>query len=196
MNFKFDESVYLRVQVYEQQDSLAAMACGLGGGSLVNAGVMIPTPVRARRNPKWPKEWEKDWEFFEASASAMLRAQSVPTKFPSAKVMEDIIGEEYEESVKTPLKLSVNFDVEDQPSNLKKSAEMGSCLACGNCLSGCPYNAKNSTDKNYIFSAIQVNPCPREKNMETGSIIMFPSDAGRMHYKNRMPSSVCGEKPR
>ncbi|KAJ6361854.1 hypothetical protein OIU78_002296 [Salix suchowensis] len=44
-----------------QEDSLAAVACGLGGGSLVNAGVMLPTPTRARRNPKWPKEWEMDW---------------------------------------------------------------------------------------------------------------------------------------
>ncbi|KAL3586653.1 hypothetical protein D5086_013520 [Populus alba] len=27
-----------------------SVACGLGGGSLVNAGVMLPTPIRARRN--------------------------------------------------------------------------------------------------------------------------------------------------
>ncbi|KAJ6698372.1 CHOLESTEROL OXIDASE [Salix purpurea] len=46
-------------QLHEQKDSLAAVACGLGGGSLVNAGVMVPTPTRARRNPKWPKEWGK-----------------------------------------------------------------------------------------------------------------------------------------
>ncbi|KAA8518556.1 hypothetical protein F0562_016030 [Nyssa sinensis] len=32
---------------------------------------------------------------------------------------------------------------------------MSSCLACGNCLAGCPYNAKNSTDRNYLVSAIQ-----------------------------------------
>ncbi|KAL8113468.1 hypothetical protein AgCh_020688 [Apium graveolens] len=142
-------------QVYEQEDCLAAMACGLGGGSLVNAGVMIPTPVRAKRNVKWPKEWENDWEFCEASASSMLRAQRVPTKFQNAKVMEDIIKEEFEVSIESPLKLSINFDEENPPLNSKNSAQMGSCLACGNCLSGCPYNAKGSTDKNYIFSAIQ-----------------------------------------
>ncbi|KAK3032124.1 hypothetical protein RJ639_035934 [Escallonia herrerae] len=34
------------LQVYQQDDSVAAMACGLGGGSLVNAGVILPTPVR------------------------------------------------------------------------------------------------------------------------------------------------------
>uniref|UniRef100_A0A6N2MQ01 DUF7148 domain-containing protein n=1 Tax=Salix viminalis TaxID=40686 RepID=A0A6N2MQ01_SALVM len=41
--------------LHEQKDSLAAVACGPGGGSLVNAGVMLPTPIRARRNPKWQR---------------------------------------------------------------------------------------------------------------------------------------------
>ena len=91
--------------MYEQDDSLAAVACGLGGGSLVNAGVMIPTPIRARRNSKWPKEWEKDWEICEASASAMLRIQSIPVKFPIAKTMEEIAEREIEESFQSPMKL-------------------------------------------------------------------------------------------
>ena len=137
--------------MYEQGDSLAAMACGLGGGSLVNAGVMLPTPLRARRNPKWPKEWERDWELCEASASSMLEIQSVPTKFPNARIMEQIIGDGFQESSQGPMKLSMNFDIEEV-----KSKEMGICLACGNCLAGCPYNAKNSTDKTYLASAVQV----------------------------------------
>ncbi|KAJ9181364.1 hypothetical protein P3X46_009501 [Hevea brasiliensis] len=142
-------------QVYEQNDSLAAVACGLGGGSLVNAGVMLPTPVRARRNPKWPKEWEKNWDICEASAAAMLRIQSVPVKFPNAKVMREIFEGETEETVDNLMNLSINFDVEEPPSNSLKLQQTSSCLACGNCIAGCPYNAKNSTDKNYILSAVQ-----------------------------------------
>ncbi|KAF2289711.1 hypothetical protein GH714_038134 [Hevea brasiliensis] len=142
-------------QVYEQNDSLAAVACGLGGGSLVNAGVMLPTPVRARRNPKWPKEWEKNWDICEASAAAMLRIQSVPVKFPNVKVMREIFEGETEETVDNLMNLSINFDVEEPPSNSLKLQQTSSCLACGNCIAGCPYNAKNSTDKNYILSAVQ-----------------------------------------
>ncbi|XP_059595149.1 uncharacterized protein LOC132254185 [Vitis vinifera] len=148
-------------QVYEQDDSLAAVACGLGGGSLVNAGVMIPTPIRARRNSKWPKEWEKDWEICEASASAMLSIQSIPVKFPIAKTMEEIAEREIEESFQSPMKLSMNFSRDEQQLDSMKPKQMGSCLACGNCLSGCPYNAKNSTDKNYIDLAVQAHfPLP------------------------------------
>ncbi|KDP37333.1 hypothetical protein JCGZ_06787 [Jatropha curcas] len=142
-------------QVYEQNDSLAAVACGLGGGSLVNAGVMLPTPIRARRNPKWPKEWERDWDICEASAAAMLRTQNVPVMFPIANVMAEIARAENEETFDNLIKLSINFDVEDSPSNSMKLQKMNSCLACGNCLAGCPYNAKNSTDKNYLLLAIQ-----------------------------------------
>jgi ferredoxin len=127
------------------------VACGLGGGSLVNAGVMLPTPVRARRNPKWPKEWERDWENCEASAAAMLRIQSVPVKFPVAKVLGEILADgQTEKSFETSsLQLSMNFGLEEPQSNIDP------CLACGNCLAGCPYNAKSSTDKNYLVSAIQ-----------------------------------------
>ncbi|KAK8315402.1 hypothetical protein V6Z12_D01G239100 [Gossypium hirsutum] len=120
-------------QVYEQNDSLAAMACGVGGGSLVNAGVMVPTPVRTRRSSKWPKEWETDWDSCEASAATMMRIQSVPLQFPIAKIMKKSMWE-----------------------RLPKHQNMDTCIGCGNCLAGCPYNAKNSTDKNYLASAIQL----------------------------------------
>lgn len=43
-------------------DSLATVACGIGGGSLVNAGITPPNPVLTRRNSKRPKEWEWDWD--------------------------------------------------------------------------------------------------------------------------------------
>ena len=136
------------MQFHDQGDSLAAVACGLGGGSLVNAGVIVPTPARVKRDPRWPKEWSKDWELYEQFASSMLGAQSLPVDFPSARVMRRIVEEEIEECRPDPIKLSINFG--------QGSQQTGSCLACGNCLSGCPYNAKNSTDKNYLASAIQV----------------------------------------
>ncbi|KAG5556517.1 hypothetical protein RHGRI_006949 [Rhododendron griersonianum] len=61
-----------------------------------------------------------------------------------------IVGEEFEETSHGPVKLSVTFDIEDKPNRSLENQGMGSCLACGNCLAGCPYNAKNSTDKTYL----------------------------------------------
>ncbi|KAK3226904.1 hypothetical protein Dsin_006766 [Dipteronia sinensis] len=171
------------LQVYEQGDSVAAVACGLGGGSLVNAGVMMPTPVRARRNPKWPKDWEGEWNSCEASAATMLRIQSVPVRFPNAKVVGDIAIGEIEDCSEDSIKLSINFDLEEPLS----SQQMGSCLACGNCLAGCPYNAKNSTDKNYILSAIQAG-CIVKTECQVQFVVKNPYDSfqeGKTSRKRR-----------
>ncbi|XP_042050013.1 uncharacterized protein LOC121795536 isoform X3 [Salvia splendens] len=138
-------------QVHVQDDSLAATACGLGGGSLVNAGVILPTPVRARRDPRWPEPWEKDWDRYEALVSDMLNVQSVPTVFQNSNIMQQVADNEYDKSIHEQLKLSINFSVEDS----RKFQQPVNCLACGNCLAGCPYNAKNSTDKTYLVSAIK-----------------------------------------
>ena len=119
---------------------------------------MLPTPVRAKRNPKWPKEWESDWKACEASASSMLDIQSVPLKFSNAKIMEKVFATDDEFKQTSSLKLSINFDIEEQATTHHRlPKELGSCMACGNCLVGCPYNAKNSTDKNYLFSAVEVH---------------------------------------
>lgn len=122
----------------------------------MNAGVMLPTPVLVRRNPNWPQEWERDWYFCEAAAAAMLKVQRVPIKFPSAEVLEEFFDEEIEGSFESSVNLSINFDLEESLSNSRKTQQMGNCVACGNCLAGCPYNAKSSTDKNYLLTAIQV----------------------------------------
>ncbi|EPS66260.1 hypothetical protein M569_08517, partial [Genlisea aurea] len=142
--------------VFLQGDSLAMTCCGLGGGSLVNAGVLLPPTVQARRNPRWPEAWEKDWGRNLASASDMLRGQSVPAKFQNSKVMEIVGGGDYEHG---QVKLSVNFDVEDFGS--ARNQEIGKCQACGNCLTGCPYNAKLSNDKTYLAAAVQSAVVPR-----------------------------------
>ncbi|CAA0818817.1 Unknown protein [Striga hermonthica] len=141
-------------QLQIQEDALVATACGLGGGSLINAGVMVPPTFRARKHPKWPKAWEKDWDSCQACALDMLRAESVPMKFQNSEIVEGVLGEEYDKENENQIKLSVNFDVEQLPDS-KRSPKTGSCLACGNCLSGCPYGAKGSTDRTYLASAVE-----------------------------------------
>ena len=95
---------------------------------LVNAGVMLPTPIQARRNPKWPKEWERDWDICESSAAAMLRIQSSSVKFPIAKVMGEIAEGVFEESIESSVKLSVKFDAEEPPSNPPKLDQIVAAL--------------------------------------------------------------------
>lgn len=140
------------MQLHDQGDSFAGAICGLGGGSLANAGLMVPTPARVKRDPRWPKEWQVDWEACEAHAVAMVNPQDNPVEFATATAMREAC-EEIEESSPSLVKQSVNFTHEKEPD----SKGLEPCVACGNCLSGCPYNAKKSNDKNYIALAIQAS---------------------------------------
>ncbi|KAI5062480.1 hypothetical protein GOP47_0023019 [Adiantum capillus-veneris] len=146
------------LQVYLQADCLSMLGVGVGGGSLVNGGIILPTPLRTRRDPRWPKEWEQNWHAAERRARAMLQPETIPHAFPTTLVMDTMLANdptsiEDEGGLKKDdmLQLSVTF------SNKKNVAgvEQAGCKACGNCFHGCPYNAKSSTDKNYLAAAVQ-----------------------------------------
>ncbi|KAJ8642501.1 hypothetical protein MRB53_004249 [Persea americana] len=113
---------------------------------------MVPTPARVKRDPRWPKEWQVDWETCEAHAVPMVNPQDNPVESATATAMREAY-EEIEESSPSLVKHSVNFTHEKEPD----SNGLEPCVACGNCLSGCPHNAKKSNDKNYIALAIQAS---------------------------------------
>ncbi|XP_024542909.1 uncharacterized protein LOC112350638 [Selaginella moellendorffii] len=137
-------------EVHSHGDSVALVGSGLGGGSLVNAGIIMPTPKRARRHPNWPKEWEEDWDLYEAKSHSILEPEEILHEAPKSKVL-DKIANEIEDAARDSMKLTISF-------NQKKNAAgvtQNECISCGNCLSGCRYNAKSSTDKNYLELAAQ-----------------------------------------
>ena len=159
------------MQLYEQGNSLAGVIYGLGVGSLANAGVMVSTPVRAKQDPRQPKEWHKNWEAHEALALTMLNPQDPPIEFAGARALA-AVAEDIEESSPTPIKQTINFISKNDP-NLKGTKQLDQCVACGNCMSGCPYNAKNSSDKNYVALAIEARAFSIELFFITFSLFLF-----------------------
>ncbi|PKU66127.1 Long-chain-alcohol oxidase FAO4B [Dendrobium catenatum] len=119
----------------------------------------------------------------------MLGAQVIPAEFTNAQVMTQILEEEIEDYKPDPIKLSINFDrkeEEEEGHNLVGSKKLESCLACGNCLSGCPYNAKNSTDKNYLALAVEAG-CVVKAEIKVQYIVKDPGEdclyKGKCHHR-------------
>ncbi|KAI5061106.1 hypothetical protein GOP47_0023611 [Adiantum capillus-veneris] len=138
-------------QVHYQGTVIALVAGGLGGGSLINGGVVLPTPARTWRDPRWPQEWKETlWDRAEERARSMLQAEAAPSHgFHQDRVVDAVSGE-IEDRSRDCVKLSIRFSRGTDPTS---STPFNACNGCGNCFTGCPYNAKNSIDKNYIAAA-------------------------------------------
>eukprot|EP01130_Rhizamoeba_saxonica_P009857 TRINITY_DN4023_c0_g1_i1.p1 TRINITY_DN4023_c0_g1~~TRINITY_DN4023_c0_g1_i1.p1 ORF type:complete len:1732 (-),score=349.59 TRINITY_DN4023_c0_g1_i1:62-5257(-) len=127
---------------------------GLGGTSLINAGVCIRPDERILKDKKlWPPEVINDlWEYFPI-AEKMLSPDFYPSHFPELKRFEifENIAEgisELENLHMAPI--NVNFQTRVNQFGVNQKG----CVGCGDCVLGCNYSAKNTTDKNYIPDAI------------------------------------------
>ncbi|MEM8587016.1 MAG: GMC oxidoreductase [Pseudomonadota bacterium] len=141
---------------------------GVGGGSLIYANVFIE-PEDNAFDGGWPPEITKDRlkPYFEATGD-MLAVQQLPDgqlterfKLVREGAKKAGHGDRFRK-----LDLAVSFDEDwhyglDDPHNADKSkrfrnaqgCEQGTCIHCGNCDIGCPVQAKNTLDLNYLAEA-------------------------------------------
>ena len=149
-------SVFKHVTVYS--------GVGVGGGSLTY-GATLPTPKRQFfESGSWAKlqAWEKVLAPFYQQAIKMLGATPNPHLTDSDQVIAELAerlgkGDEFH-----PTRVGVFFSdpnaqgrwVED-PYFEGDGPKRKGCIQCGSCMTGCPHNAKNTLDKNYLYLAQQ-----------------------------------------
>jgi cholesterol oxidase len=159
------------------------VGCGLGGGSLINAGVALEPDARVFADPAWPEEIRKDGllaQGFER-ASAMLRPAryakaSELTKYRALETASTGLGKA---PVAAPV--VVSFDETVNPAGVTQPA----CTLCGDCCSGCNVGAKNTVAMTYLpdarahgaelFTELAVNHI--EKHGGNWRVHFGPSDA-------------------
>lgn len=132
---------------------------GVGGGSLVYANT-LPRPRTAFFNSgSWAgiRNWESQLEQHYKTAEEMLGAIPNPKLFDADIALKEL-------SVQTNCKngfeatnVGVFFG---EPENTVpdpyfdgNGPDREGCSHCGACMTGCPHNAKNSLDKNYLYLA-------------------------------------------
>ena len=127
-------------------------ASGLGGGSLINAGVVLRPDLGRLRKLGWPVAVVSDGLLLTgfARAEAMLGVAPVPgperfAKFAGMRRAAEASGR----SVQLP-----SMTISHSPGPNVAGVMQYACRNCGDCWSGCNVGAKNTVGITYIADAV------------------------------------------
>ena len=161
---------------------------GVGGGSLTYANTLyrpLP-PFYTDRQWSHVTDWEDELAPYYDQAERMLGVNPVPFLTEADRIMRDIaedmgVGETFHA---TPVGVwfgTPGVEVDDPYFGGEGPTRTG-CISCGDCMSGCQHNAKNTIDKNYLWLArkrgVQVHA-----EHEVTDIIPLPDGGYRVEAK-------------
>ena len=134
-------------------DMHVLVGCGLGGGSLINAGVAL-RPDRARvRDPVWPGQIAQDGLLDEgyARAERWVRPARDPAaaSAPSTRRCTRRGARSARRRSRAPV--AVSFEDTVNPAGVAQPA----CTRCGDCCGGCNVGAKNTVALTYLPDAVR-----------------------------------------
>lgn len=135
------------------QDMHVLVACGLGGGSLVNAGVSLVPDRRVFQDAAWPGQIAQDGTLEEGyrRAEAWLRPAADPraAEMTKYKVLEEAARGLKAEPVAP--RIAVSFEDTVNAAGIAQAA----CTRCGDCCAGCNVGAKNTVAQTYLPDAVR-----------------------------------------
>lgn len=132
---------------------------GVGGGSLVYANT-LPRPKREFYNSgNWAglADWESELQPHYLTAEKMLGAIKNPKFYDADLTLQKVAQKLGKANEFEAPKVAVFFGkpdmVIDDPYFNGDGPSRSGCKFCGQCMTGCPHNAKNTLDKNYLYLA-------------------------------------------
>jgi cholesterol oxidase len=132
-------------------DAVVVLASGLGGGSLVNAGVLeMPTPT-VFSEAGWPAAIRNDTDpIFELSQrvrsylGAVPFADNFPGRLAKTSALSGLFPNEF---------AATHVTIAAKTGANNAGVMLDQCKLCGDCATGCNHNAKNSLDLNLLVRA-------------------------------------------
>jgi cholesterol oxidase len=149
---------FFGIQRFHVLRGVAILAgAGVGGGSLVYANTLYVPGDTFFQDPQWREitDWKSELAPFYDQAKRMLGVTQNPTMTPSDIVMKEIAEDMGVGNTFTLTPVGVFFG----EGHGKKSADpffggvgptRTGCIECGECMTGCRYDAKNTLPKNYL----------------------------------------------
>jgi cholesterol oxidase len=141
------------------KEALVFHGCGVGGGSLVYANVLMEPDDEVFREPEWTRleDWRSLLTPHYVTAKRMLGVTETPSLAPADLVLREVATSFGQADSFRPTRVGVFFgtpevEVED-PYFKGEGPRREGCRMCGGCMVGCRYNAKNMLTKNYLYLA-------------------------------------------
>jgi len=168
---------------------------GVGGGSLVYGNVLaVPRkPFFTAHTWAHLADWEEELKPFYRTASAILGSTTNPRMEVGDKVLRKLAKDIEREEHFEPVQVSVYFGEPDitvpDPYFGGKGLDRTGCSFCGACMIGCPHNAKNTLDKNYLYFA-QQNGAQIQPESEVYDVLPLNGENGKEGYLVKWRSST------
>lgn len=135
-------------------------AAGVGGGSIVWAGVLLEPSPHFWRTPAMQRlgvDWESEMPEHYARAARMLGRCTAPHDGAMDGHLRETARAMGAEESFGPVPVAIHFGRpgvrEPDPFFGGAGPERTGCRLCGECLLGCPYGAKNQLTRNYLHLA-------------------------------------------
>jgi cholesterol oxidase len=138
---------------------LVLHGAGVGGGSLLYAGVLEVPDDALFENPSWRNlaDWKTILAPHYKTAQRMLGVAPNPKLSPADDVLKQIAEEMGQAHTFRPTNVGYFFGPEGKevpdPYFGGEGPPRRGCDHCGGCMVGCRNNGKNSLDKNYLYFA-------------------------------------------
>jgi len=143
------------------RDCLILSGAGVGGGSLVYANTLYEPLGAFYADPQWEHitDWRDELAPHSDQAKRMLGVVTYPGFTPSDDVMQQVADELGVADTFGPTPVGVFFGEPGEPADDPYFGGAGprrhGCVECGECMTGCRRNAKNTLVKNYLYLAEQ-----------------------------------------
>lgn len=126
---------------------------GLGGGSLINAGVCLRPDGRVFADEAWPGQIRQDGLLEEGyrRAEAWVRPSVHPRAGEMRKYQAIAGAAEAAGCTMRDTPVAVSFEDAINPAGVAQKA----CTSCGDCCSGCNVGAKNTVALSYLPDAVR-----------------------------------------
>ncbi len=145
------------------KNCLILSGAGVGGGSLVYANTLYEPPAPFYDDPQWRDitDWRSELAPYYDQAKRMLGVVDNPTHTPADEVMRQVADEMGVADTFHTAPVGVFFGGPGQspdepvpdPFFGGRGPDRHPCKECGECMTGCRHNAKNTLVKNYLYLA-------------------------------------------